>query len=346
MSSSSSSKATSSRHNSKKSHKTNKKLEADRDQEKCVCPDCSLEVKDNEDAIECDICKGWYHKVCQSVSDALYAILTSDENQRISWYCKSCQRGAKAIMSHILIMNERQDKFEKKLTAMENKQKAFQTRVNELEETVSKVSNLQSQTPHESLGATYVEPVINKDEMVATVCTQINDRMTRMKNIVVYNVPEGTSTLKEDNTIHDRKLMREMSGYTTDGKYQPEDLQVRRLGSKQRKEMETEGTRTRPLLVTFPEEDKKAFVMKNLYKLKNKGEPFSGMVIKHDMSKDDREKERLLQKEAREKTQQEQTTNFVYLIRGRPGERQIIKVKKRGENTNQTLAPQVPVPEK
>ena len=41
--------------------------------------------------------------------------------------------------------------------------------------------------------------------------------------------------------------------------------------------------------------------MKNLYKLKNKGDPFSGMIIKHDMSRDDREKERLLQKEAREK---------------------------------------------
>ena len=58
-----------------------------------------------------------------------------------------------------------------------------------------------------------------------------------------------------------------------------------------------------------------ALVVKNLYKLKNKGEPFSGMIIKHDMSRDDREKERLLQKEARERTQQEQNINFVYLVR-------------------------------
>jgi hypothetical protein len=45
-----------------------------------------------------------------------------------------------------------------------------------------------------------------------------------------------------------------------------------------------------------------------------------------DMSREDRD-ERLLQKEAREKTQQEQTSNCVYIVRGRPGERQIIKVK-------------------
>ena len=80
--------------------------------------------------------------------------------------------------------------------------------------------------------------------------------------------------------------------------------------------------------MTFSGEDKKASVMKNLHKLKNKGEPFSEMVIKHDMSREDREKERLLQKEASEKTQQEQTSNFLYIVRGRPGERQITKVKK------------------
>ena len=52
--------------------------------------------------------------------------------------------------------------------------------------------------------------------------------------------------------------------------------------------------------------------MKNLHKLKTKVEPFSEMVIKHDMSREDRE-ERLLQKKAREKTQQEQTSNVVYI---------------------------------
>ena len=45
------------------------------------CPDCSLEVKDNAETIECDICKGWYHKGCQNVS--VYAVLISDENRSV-----------------------------------------------------------------------------------------------------------------------------------------------------------------------------------------------------------------------------------------------------------------------
>ena len=75
-------------------------------------------------------------------------------------------------MSHILIMHERQDHFEKKLNGMENKHKALHSRVNELQETLSKVSDLQSQATHESFVASHVQPDINKEDVVATVCTQ------------------------------------------------------------------------------------------------------------------------------------------------------------------------------
>ena len=121
-----------------------------------------------------------------------------------------------------------------------------------------------------------------------------------MKNIVVYNVPEGTNSLKAENATHDRELKKQLTEHTTDGHYQPESLQLRRLGSKPKNETGKDEARSRPLLVTFPDEDKKASVMKNLHKLKTKAEPFREMVIKHDMSREDREKERLLQKEARE----------------------------------------------
>ena len=66
--------------------------------------------------------------------------------------------------------------------------------------------------------------------------------------------------------------MKQPTEHKTDGKYQPESLQVRRLGSKHKNETETDEARSRPLLVTFPDEDKKASVMKNLQKLKSKNQ--------------------------------------------------------------------------
>ena len=128
--------SSSSKNNSKKQHKTNKKLKVGRDQvrdnDKSVCHDCNLEVKNNDKAIECAICKGWYHKEPQKVSDALYQVLISEEQQQISWYCTSCQRGAKAIMTQLLIMHERQDQFDNKLSVLENKQEALNNRVSEV----------------------------------------------------------------------------------------------------------------------------------------------------------------------------------------------------------------------
>jgi hypothetical protein len=220
--------SSSSKNNSKKQHKTNKKLEVSKDQvrdnDKSVCHDCNLEVKNNDKAIECDICKGWYHKECQEVSDALYQVLINEEQQQISWYCTSCQRGAKTITIQLLIMHERQDQFDNKLSVLENNQEALNNRVSEVEDAVAKVADLQSQATNKSLDPNQVPPILNKDEVVATVYTQVNDRINIMKNTVVYNMPEGTSTLKVENATHDRELMKQLTEHTTDGQYQPESL--------------------------------------------------------------------------------------------------------------------------
>ena len=75
-------------------------------------------------------------------------------------------------------------------------------------------------------------------------------------------MPEGTSTLKVENATHDRELMKQLTEHTTEGQYQPESLQVRRLGSKHKNETETDEARSRPLLVTFPENFLTLFIMK------------------------------------------------------------------------------------
>ena len=104
-------------------------------------------------------------------------------------------------MTQLLIMHERQDQFDNKLPVLDNKKKA--------------VADLQSQGAN-----TFLEPILNKDEVDATVYTQVNDRINIMKNIIVYNMPEGTSTLKAENATHDREIMRQLTEQTTDGHYQ------------------------------------------------------------------------------------------------------------------------------
>ena len=96
-------------------------------------------------------------------------------------------------MTQLLIMHERQDQFDNKLSVLVNKQEALNNRVSEVEDAVAKVADLQSQATNKSIDPNQFPPILNKNEVVATVYTQVNDRINGMKNIVVDNVPEGTA---------------------------------------------------------------------------------------------------------------------------------------------------------
>ena len=83
------------------------------------CPICDNQVRENEAGVQCDICQGWFHAKCEKVSDALYAVLNSDENEHLNWYCSFCKRGAKSVMTLLQQLSSRQDGFEKKLEEIE-----------------------------------------------------------------------------------------------------------------------------------------------------------------------------------------------------------------------------------
>ena len=125
---------------------------------------------------------------------------------------------------------------------------------------------------------------------------------------------------------HDRRMVRELCEVTTEGAFSAQNVVAIRLGPRQG----GHSPRSRPLLVKLPDSGTKALVMRNLHKLKAKGVPYSEMIVKHDMCRDDREKERILQKEAREQSMEDK--GFMYLVRGLPGQRKLVKVKKRKTN--------------
>ena len=52
-----------------------------------VCPNCNVEVKDNEEALECDTCFKWRHKRCTSVTDEVYAHI---DTTGADWVCSEC----------------------------------------------------------------------------------------------------------------------------------------------------------------------------------------------------------------------------------------------------------------
>ena len=55
-----------------------------------VCPKCQNQVKDKckEDAIECEICRKWYHFSCSDLTDQQFKILCNETS--LEWNCAKC----------------------------------------------------------------------------------------------------------------------------------------------------------------------------------------------------------------------------------------------------------------
>ena len=108
---------------------------------------------------------------------------------------------------------------------------------------------------------------------------------------------------------------------------------LKRTGEKGQKKTinNTETVIPRILIATLTEEAK---IKRNAYKLSS-SERYKKIGIKHDMSKEERLREAKLKKEAKEKQRNEASGNFIFLVRGLPWERKIVKIRKMqgGRNT-------------
>ena len=68
--------------------------------------------------------------------------------------------------------------------------------------------------------------------------------------------------------------------------------------------------------------------MENLSKLKEASAKYKRVIVVHDMTKKEREECRTLVDEAKTKTAQDPSGEWVYVVRGPPGQMKVLKVRK------------------
>ena len=69
--------------------------------------------------------------------------------------------------------------------------------------------------------------------------------------------------------------------------------------------------------------------MESLYRLKHAEQKFKGVVIAHDMTRTERDECKRLVAEAKDKEDDDTSGEFMYRVRGPPGNLRIVKIKKR-----------------
>jgi hypothetical protein len=147
------------------------------------------------------------------------------------------------------------------------------------------------------------------------------DKLKRRNNIILYNVAESNLATAAERHINDMQFCGSLMDKVLKVGYEKVDIvKTVRLGK-------FDDSRRRPLLIEFTNSHVKNVVMENVTKLSYATEEFKGVTISHDMTIKEREQCRELVEEAKKK-ESEETGNFIYRVRGLPGQMKIVRIRK------------------
>ena len=207
---------------------------------------------------------------------------------------------------------------EKRLTALETRNEA-----QKIADLTTRLETLESaKKSAEAKGGT------EESKNLDTKINDFRDEERRRNNIIIFNAEESKEEDGGRRSQDDRKYVLDMcqgplnlSAEVTDHSI----ARVTRLGPRDEYE-EERGTQTRPLLVVFRSLDTKLQVLRNSRLLAD-SDIHQLIVIKHDLTKTQRKELKELNVEAKKRESAEQG-NYLYRVRGPPGEWRIKKIKK------------------
>ena len=168
----------------------------------------------------------------------------------------------------------------------------------------------------------------NKKQTLPQVITrtfnEVNREQTmneqRKNNVIIYRAPESKSNDMKVRQEDDKKLVDELLDQI---EIQRAPAKIYRLGTY---DADKQNNGSRPIKLEFEDVDIQTRVMTNAKKLKDAPEKLKGISLSYDMSKEQRAESKNLHEEAKEKTKNSQ--EFVYRVRGTPGNMSLIHFKK------------------
>ena len=153
----------------------------------------------------------------------------------------------------------------------------------------------------------------------------VSERQNRERNIVIFKLPEPNTNLTTERKTKDLENINKMIDFMyTENEH---DVVVEKLIRLEARHKEYQQN-PRPVLVTFTNFQAKKSFLRNSKLLKDSNDEVHKQVaIANDMTKRDREKELELVNQRREKNLAV-VGPWKYVIRGPPGDRKIVKIRK------------------
>ena len=289
------------------------------------CLRCKAHIpKSGVAAIQCSVCELWLHKHCPGsdepeMTQELYDALDSQKTLTggAYWTCGSCRKFAAKLDARVNTLSKAVEAVEKKVTSHDT----------EIETLKKEVAKLQQDAKDASAKA---KPDAVKESVTGSVFKELRERDAKRHNIVVHGLPEAPRAVTDGKARRDADLTKLQDMITILKLELDTSRKVRsatRLGKK--------GNEARPLLISFRSSEDQANVLDNAKRLKDAtDEMWKGVRILQDLTKIQRQEDKLLREEADElaaKLTDEEAKNFMYKVVGRRGARRVAKVPLRVE---------------
>jgi len=143
------------------------------------------------------------------------------------------------------------------------------------------------------------------------------EKESRVHNIIIYRVAEVEN--RDERVKEDKTFCLELFNSVLGVEAHDGDFISFRLGKRDQN--------NRPLMVKFKERTLKNRIMENMFRLKDSEQKFKNISVTHDLTLNERGELKTLLEEAKKK-QSEETGEYLWRVRGLPGQLKLIRLKK------------------
>jgi len=151
------------------------------------------------------------------------------------------------------------------------------------------------------------------------------DRENRAANVILYNIEEASGISRDDRWRIDRKFCLKLFNKVSLVEIKEEDVKrFLHLGKP-----DDSARSPRPVLIQFRDRVLKNMIMESLYKLRDTEDVFNRVIFAHDLTKEERQECKQLVTEAKKRQDEDESVEFLYRVRGTPGNIRIHKIRKR-----------------
>ena len=277
-----------------------------------LCQLCKVKFQDEKaEMLECEYCCDRFCRPCLKMTKQEYQVFSNRTD--CHWYCPPCE--VKAVKS-IKIEKDIEERCKAYFELYEQKLKELEDKIDSKPD-VETVKQMIDDSKEE--GAVGGDETIGKE--VKDNLEEYKDSMSRRNNIIIFKAEEATDNEPEDRKAKDLGIVNALCEITEVDKNAIRN--VSRLGKKVQ-------NKHRPMRVIFDGELNKSKFMANLKYLPNaEDENLKQLSISHDLTKKEREDGTRKYKLAQEKNEQNKSGDFIYILKGPPWDRRMVKVKKK-----------------